>query len=784
MRIRNIRVLNNYKVKLTNAKLSGVNSTTEVVAEQGTRTPTIPTGNPTITFADKFDIVFKYLMNRYEPSWAVGNTAAGLSATIELLGISLSVNPLALGGTVETLFNGITTSDSGWFDPLTFPRNYATAVRNSYSRFERSRKPIQASHRFVDYQDFAEISSINGGGNMFFNKSYSFRWYPDTTNLSTRMGLTANHNNSIKRVVLKSPYGEFKTPMDGGGSTSMASLPWITNRYADNDNGRFDAYLLSRENTTLRDLLNDSASVRGLTSGLTVGETTDTYLNTMYRGLCYDAGYFSVSDTTRASGGYSADQVLIGSPWIRYPSGITWNGSLSSGTFAGLCFSATTLVMFNGLTFPTNPLKITNISVRFADGISYANGTSRLQQLESLADAWGNSMEFIAHLGSLPYGIGHEKTVPWMVYKDPTVAENVRYFKWRLDASVDHWKNNFVSPIDSYPHVFMEAAADIERTYHQYQSPDYLTWNNITPSGASYVENIPVSWARDQFNNTYGPSGESGAVVGVGGFAWNDFKSPSDTSQKTSSTDSNPKHWSLDSDIASPLMMRAYDAFVGQRNAGTAHFQSIWGEGICGTSDLGEVFVLAQPDARVGPEGYPFFYNSFIRLNSGGTYLEWKPIQVLNTGEVVDGGEFGAGGQAQYYQTAYEGGGGVPWFHDRRFRLFYLYPAILALDGTIVDIMHNGYGYYYATKSGWYDSSLGLIYENNMEARNRGVVVDPVTGRRTPTAPPKNYWTGIVGTSEFELLYACMKGGVTAGLDSLGFSELYDELEAIGATGF
>jgi hypothetical protein len=59
-----------------------------------------------------------------------------------------------------------------------------------------------------------------------------------------------------------------------------------------------------------------------------------------------------------------------------------------------------------------------------------------------------------------------------------------------------------------------------------------------------------------------------------------------------------------------------------------------------------------------------------------------------------------------------------------------------------------------------------------------GTVVSnfPYANRRTPTTPPRNFWTGIARTSEFELLYACMKGGITAGLDSLNFNELYDEI--------
>lgn len=777
MRIRDIRVLNNYKVKLTNATLSGVNATTEVVAEQGTREPTVPTGPEVVSFNDKFDIVFKYLMHRYEAGWTHGNTAAGLSATIELLGISTGINPLTLGGTVESLFNGITTSDSGWFDPLTFPRNYATAVRSAYSRLQRSKKPIQARHRFVDHQDFSEYSYLNSGGNMFFNKKDTFGWYPDSSSVLTKMGLTANYQNSIERVMVKSPYGEFRSPMNEG-KTSMASLPWITNRYADDANGRFDAYLLSRESTTLRDLLNDWTVTRSLTAGIITGSTTDTYLNTSYRGSCYPAGYFSVNDAGRTYGGYSADQVYIGSPWIPYPSGISWTGSLVDGTFVGICFNAQTLVMFDGSTFSNDPSTISDRVVLFANGISYGNGSFRIAQLDALSSAWGASMEFIANLGSLPYGLGHEKSIPWMLYKDPTVAENVRYFKWRLDASVDHWKTKFASPIDDFAHVFMDSATSIERTYHQYQSPGYTLWANITDSGASYAENIPVSWARDQYNYTYGTSaGSTGVVLGQDMFTWDLFKASSDTSQKTSSTDSIAKHWAFDSDIASPLYMRAYDAFVGQRDAGSTRVNSIWQSGICGSSELGEVFVAAQPDERHGIDGYPFFYNAFIKLNSGGTALEWKGIIARGTSVTEEG-------TVEQIPTTYEGGGQVPWFHDRRFRLFYLYPAILAIDGTVVDIMHQGHGYYYATKSGWFDTTLGTIYENNMEARNRGTIVDSVTKRRTPTTPPRNYWSGLARTSQFELLYSCMKGGVTAGLESLGFNELYAELEAAGATGF
>jgi hypothetical protein len=110
----------------------------------------------------------------------------------------------------------------------------------------------------------------------------------------------------------------------------------------------------------------------------------------------------------------------------------------------------------------------------------------------------------------------------------------------------------------------------------------------------------------------------------------------------------------------------------------------------------------------------------------------------------------------------------------------------LAIDATVVDILHSGHGYFLADQSGWYDKRLGLLYKNDMEALNIGPVVsnDPYPNRRTPTTPPQNFWSGNARTSEFELLYACMKGGITGGLDSLFFTELFTELDAAGATGF
>lgn len=43
MKIKDIRILNNYKVKLINSKLSGVDRTETKIGEQGTRFAVIPT---------------------------------------------------------------------------------------------------------------------------------------------------------------------------------------------------------------------------------------------------------------------------------------------------------------------------------------------------------------------------------------------------------------------------------------------------------------------------------------------------------------------------------------------------------------------------------------------------------------------------------------------------------------------------------------------------------------------------------------------------------------------
>jgi hypothetical protein len=747
MRIDNIRVLNNHKVKLINVKLTGVDSITSVVSEQGTRTPVVPTTTPGPSFQEKFDLVFDYLLKRYEPGWSGSDDVAGRTATMELLGISGATNPLLLGGSVEAAFNLNTSSDEGWFDPLVHPKDFATTVLTAYKKFDRARKPSKAQHRFVDRQPYGvgAYSYRDDGGNMFFNTTANFRWYPEDQTIPIRStGFDENYQNKIERMMLRLPYGHFRSPMSYSDNVARQSLPWISDRYSPDSGYRFDAYLLNRENATLRDLLNDAGVTRDASLGVLVDGVTDIHLNTLYRGLSFPAGYISKSIFNRSLGGYSANEVAVGSPWISYPNGLTWSGQLTSPGIANTLFNRDTLVLFSGGTFPTNPQTITDRPVEFDTGISYGNLSAKIDALDDLADYWGNSLEFIGYFGFIPYG-GQlfEYQIPLALYKDPTISGNTGYGKWRLNASVSHWKEKFKSPIDGHAHVFMDAGAAIERTFHQFSGPTYATWSNVTESGASYQENIPVSWFRDQYSYTYGGStGFTGAVVGIELFGWYDFKfdSSSITHKKTSS-DTNPRHWALDEDIAAPLYMRAYDAVVGQRVHGLTNANQIWGAGICGSSTLGEIMVTCAVVERGGVDGYPFFYNCFTEYN--GSQLQWKRVP----------------------GTIYTDGNGVPWYHDRRFRLFYLYPTVLALGGTVLDIMHNGHGYYYASESGWFDISKGNRFQNDM-------------GTSTPTKPPQNYWTGIARTSEFELLYACMKAGVTGGLDSLGFTLLYNDISS------
>lgn len=795
MKIGSIRVLNNYKVKLINAKLSGVNTTEGVVEEQGTRTPVIPT--PPVpptgprTFQERFDIVMKYLIERYEPGWSAADPAVGRAATMALLGVSGSVNPLVLGGAVESAFKfvaypGSADPSGGWFDPLTHPKDFASAVRAAYKRMERARSPQQAKHKFINY-DYRGIAVVDytyaqgGNANTFFRLAPNFRFYPDDT---TALPLTINYDlqyrNGIERMLMHSPYGKYRTPMSKDTVNPVGSqrvLPWMTDRYT-GEGFKFDAYLQLRESTTLRDLLNDPSVIRDESLGVIVDGVTDTYLNRQYSGLCFLEGTVGVSymsgrgDPARIGGGYSADIVPIGSPWISYPNGITYADWWNSAP--GLCFDRVTLVMFDGSTFSLTPPvvdqhPIAGIPVGSQQGLSYGYGEALLNSLNELSAAWGNSMEFISYLGFLPYGDTFEITVPFIMYKDPSVAENVRYFKWRMDAAVSHWKQKFKSPIDGFAHVFIDASALIERTHHRWTGAGLTAWRSLCQDGTSFIENIPVSWSRDQYNYTYGPSGPNankGVVLGTETFAqymfvhdrYYDGIDLNDTSQSRYLGDPLPRHWCLDDDKATALYTRLYDIVLGQRKRGFTYSNSIWGMGICGSSTLGEVFFVDRPTSGGAPlDGFPFFYNTFIEYDSGSSSLKWKRIA----------------------NTQYNDNLGVPWHQDRRFRLFYLYPIILALNGTIVDHFHDGLAYYRPSYSGWFDVRLGNIFKDNMETGSSPIVSNvPRAGRRTPTTPPQNYWNGNARESEFELLYACMKGGITAGLDSLHFTKLYNELDA------
>jgi hypothetical protein len=780
MKITNIRVLNNYKVKLTNAKLSGVNSSQSSIFEQGTRTPVIITQPPTLSFQEKFDIVLNYLINRYEPGWSAATPALGKAATMQLLGISSAINPLVLGGTVENAFNYSTNSDEGWFDPLTHPKDFASTVLSAYKNFERARSPQRAANKFVQYnlngifsQDF-----LYNGGNAFFGYHPKFDWYPgNSLPYQIHMGYSANYDNCIRRSLIHSPYGNLSTPMNFYFG-NWRRYPWLTDRYTA-EAFQFDMYLLMRENTTVRDLLSDHTVNRNPELGVIVDGVTDIHLNTLYRGICFDAGAISIvpfNDYGRTGGGYSADRVLVGSPWIRFPDGITYSSWWGGGR-AGLCFHYDSLLMFNGNTFPSDPQILSDSADKqpMTDvvGLSFGYGETLLESLNELSETWGNSMEFIAYLGCLPYGTGFEMRIPFALYKDPTLVGNKNYFKWRLDASVSHWKEKFKSPFDGFAHVVMDASAVIERTYHKWQDPGYTFWTNSS-NGISYAENIPVEWARDQYNYTFGdlgPNTDKGVILGVEKFAEYMFKDdvglvyPNRNDQRRFPGDTNPRHWCLDDDKASDLFSTANDVLLGQRKWTTAYSNSVWGMGVCGSSKLGEIFTVSTPEYladtnKSAMSAFSCFYNTFIEVENDGD-IKWKrvPGTIFNNGN-----------------------DGVPWINDRRFRLFYLYPTMLALNTTIVDYFHDGIGYYnHLNKSGWYDKSLGNLFESNMEANARGSVVSdfPYPNRRTPTKPAQNFWTGIARTSEFELLYACMKGGITAGLDSLYFNELCNELTGI-----
>lgn len=786
MKITNIRVLNNFKVKLTNTKLSGVNSTQNSVFEQGTRIPVIITPTPQETFEEKYNRVFNYLINRYEPGWSAATIDLGRSAVMNLMGISSSVNPLIIGGTVENSFNHTAgTSDIGWFDPLTHPKDYAAAVRSSYKKFERARSPKSAKHKFIEYNlnsRYCKDYFVGLGGNAFFGLHPDFNWSSETL-LPKQMyaGYTANYNNGICRTLIYNPYGKLSSPMNSL-EKNWKDFPWLSDRYTA-QSSQFDMYLLMQEKSTLRDLLSDYTLERSITGGVLVGITGDIHLNTLYRGSSFPSGvytkYPSYNDYGRTAGGFSADQVLIGSPWIKFPEAITWQNWWGSGV-AGICFNPETLILFTGATFPNDPPNFSSFNVIIggspmtnAVGLSFGYGEALLQSLNELSAQYGNSMEFIAHLGSLPYGPGLEMRIPFSLYKDPSIAENYEYFRWRLDASVEHWKEKFKSPIDGFAHVYIDSSSMIERTYHQWQPIGFTLWTNIDNSGNSYSENFPVSWAREQHSYTFGPFGSTtsnGIVIGVERFSQNMFKdvygitNPLRNDQRRFNGDTEPRHWCIDSDIATDIMPMVHDMFLGQRRWGLTYTNIIWGNGVCGSTELGEIHancnVESMEDFNISAmSAFPFFYNTFIRVTDSGD-IKWKRVPDTNFDGTSEG---------------------VPWINDRRFRLFYLYPTMLSLNMSILDHFHDGIGYYNINnRTGWFDKSLGNVLKQNMEVENVGNIISdfPHTGRRTPTKPPQNFWTGNARTSEFELLYACMKGGITDGLDSLHFNELYEQLKS------
>lgn len=734
-------------------------------------------------FQQKFNKVFDYLIARYEPYWVGVDDVVGKLQARNTLGISGSQNPF--GTENELLFRyAAYNSTEGWFDPLTHPKQFANAVKSAYVPFERARVPQNANQRFIN-DDSRAVFAVNyyynqgGGSNTFFGLAPNFFWYPDN---DSQKFLTANYEenyqNKIVRTLIRHPYGKFETVQKTSKSNigTWRSVPWMTRNWA-GDHWRFDQYLLLREKTTFRDLLTNPATVRDSSLGVLVNGVPDVNLNTVYSTMQYPAGYVATDvDYARAVG--HTLPVTIGSPWVSYPNGITWSGGWWGGSSPTLNFNERTMLNNDGSTPSTTPPTLNNsitsqagIPSSSLTGLSYGYGEKVLQSLNNLSADWADKIEFIAYIGNLPYGPIQEYTVPWMLYKDPNNPTNVQYFKWRLDASVSHWKEKFKSPFTGFANVVMDASAPLERTFHQYQAPGYTAWKNINADGISFAENIPVSWIRDQYNYTRGLSAnpDKGVIVGIETFGHYMFKhdayylDPTNTEQSRYPNDPAPRHWCLDNDKATPLYTRLYNLVIGQRRWGKEYTNSIWKRGGSNNKDLGEIFSVENPLAN-GPQGakldaYPFFWNCFIE-NVGGD-LRWKTLPGTN----------------------FNNSGGIPWNRDRRFRLFFLYPTVLALNASIVDYFHCGTGYYpvetpYGDGPGWFDIKLGNTVIADMETNGSYPVVanTPQPNRKTPMTPAMNYWTGNKDTSEFELLYACMKAGITTGLDSLGFTDLYNQL--------
>ena len=780
------------------------------------RVPQAP--DRSIPFEEQFDIVFKYLMYRYEPGWSLSsnfNDTAGKIETMKILGVSAGQNPFLIGGNTMAAYQYVANpstlgASSGWFDPLTHPRLYSSAVRSAYSVFERARSPKQANLKFIDYvtNTYAQDIFYNSGGpsNTFFCTGQDFRNYPhddldyytDPSNLrkpALSKNLDLSFKNKIHRMFIHCPYGFFNTvmPTSKSGVGGWRSTPWMTDRYA-GDHWAFDQYLKIQQNTTLRDLLisPDTMSSRISANG-------DTQLNTLWRGKTFDKGTVQINLDYARPGGFTQD-VSVGTPWIQFPTGITWLGGWF-GYGITYDFNRRTLIQTDGTLQSIIPPFInsnfvTGTPTNYWDsfigaerGLCFAHGEKMISDLSAMSAEWGDKIEFIGYMGNLPYGPNQEITIPWMLYKDPRKPEHVEYFNWRLEASIEQWKEEFKSPHDGYPHIFIDATAPMERTYHVYGGVNYTTWSNVYPDGVSFVENIPVSWFKEKRSylpdGANGPDPSKGLFIGLETFGQYMFKhdqyyvDPTNREQSRYLGDPAPRHFCLDDDIAMDLFTSTSNMLLGQRKHGFTYTNSIWGMGVCGSSNLGEILFNESPinDQQGGwlqLDSMPFWNNTFIVRDPsypyafGASPLRWKYVPGTTFDNL---------------------GHGVPWNRDRRYRLFYLYPMILALNGTVMDHLHSGAGYYSLPfsipQSGWFDIRLGITYERDMEYKSGPVHSNiPFPNRKTPVTPPQNYWTGIPTTSEFELLYACMKGGVTQGLNSLGFNSLFNYLFERGATGF
>ena len=689
-----------------------------------------------VSFTTQFDTTFKYLINRYEPGWSAATETAGRSATLELLGISAAANPFTTGGAVMNAFQyiahpGTSGASAGWFNPIIHPRTYATSVRTAYRPAERARNPKKANLKFINYNSSAAPDIYYdkaGPSNTFFGLGPNHRWksmFDDPTRPNSKilsMNLQAGYDNGIERMWIWSPYGTLASPQSNGAyyptnPAAIRAFPWMTRNYAGAE-FRFDQYLMLSEKTTIKDLLLDPTTSRNVADGILVDGVGDIHLNKTYYGLTYPAGSQAVLDAGNIRGiGYTQD-VSVGSPWIPYPNGITWTGGWF-GSGLTLNFNERTMVMNDGTRFVKTPPRLVgdfyvtpNMPTEWwqsfgsnIQGLAYDAGRRIISDLDDISAVWSNRIEFTAYLGNMPYAYKEDFTIPLAMYKDPTIPENVTYTKWRLDAAVSQWKEKFKSPHDGFAHVFMEGAL-VPRTHHVYKGPGYTAWSNVLESGISYVESIPVSWLKDQYNYTRGSSGpnaDKGVIMGSESFANYMFIDEFGlgvpqhaTEQKRNPTDTKPRHWCLDDNIATDLYFSLYDMTIGQRKYGFTYADSIWKSGVCGTSELGEIICNETPLERAQIlDGYPFFYNSFIELNAG--VLRYKRIS----------------------GTHFDDNGEIPWNYDRRFRLFYLYPTLLALNMSVLDFIHNGLAYFslpYSTpQSGWYDRTLGLTYIRAME---------------------------------------------------------------------